>query len=341
MIAQTGLSPRQKAAIIVRLLLDEDEMVTLDSFNGDRQALLFEEMARMELIDRQTRDNVIEEFCESLDSVGVTFPGDLDGTLEIMSEKLSKDSSDRLRRLVMISGRGDPWPRILELPQEDIDSLAASESVELVAVMLSKLPVEQAAKTYTGMEPERARLLAQAMAMTRDISPQAMRRVGLVLAQAADALPRPAMETKASDRMGDMLNFANAELRDDVLEMLDQEDKEFAQDVRRAIFVFAHIPMRVEPKDIPRIVRDVNQQNLIRALSQTSREDAAAAEFILSNLSRRLAESLREEMDSLGSVRPQEAEAAANEIVVLIRRLAEEEELKLIPPKDEDDSAEG
>lgn len=335
MIAQTGLSPRQKAAIIVRLLLDEDETVTLDSFNGDRQALLFEEMARMELVDRQTRDNVIEEFCNSLESVGVTFPGDLDGTLEIMSDKLSKDSSDRLRRLVMISGRGDPWPRILELSPDDIEALASSEAVELVAVMLSKLPVEQAAKTYAAMDPERARLIAQAMAMTRDISPQSLRRVGLVLAQAADALPRPAMETKASDRMGDMLNFANAELRDGVLEMLDQEDEEFAQDVRRAIFVFAHIPTRVEPKDVPRIVRDMNQQILVRALCQTSDEDSAAAEFILSNLSRRMAETLREEIESLGSVRPQDAEAAANDVVVLIRRLAEEEELKLIPPKDD------
>ena len=147
MIAQTELSPRQKAAIIVRLLLDDDGGVTLDHFNGDRQALLFEEMAKMELIDRQTRDHVIEEFCEHLESVGVTFPGDLDGTLEIMSDRLSKDSSDRLRRLVMISGRGDPCPRIRELPHEDIQSLAENDAVELVAVMLSQLPVEQAATT--------------------------------------------------------------------------------------------------------------------------------------------------------------------------------------------------
>ncbi|MDP0928229.1 FliG C-terminal domain-containing protein [Paracoccus onubensis] len=335
MAVQTGLSPRQKAAIIVRLLLDDDDGVTLDNLNGERQALLFEEMARMDLIDRQTRDDVISEFCEHLESVGVTFPGDLDGTLEIMSDRLSKDSSDRLRRLVMMTGNGDPWPRILELSQEDIQSLADGEAVELIAVMLSKLPVEQAARTYTAMDPERARQVAQAMAMTRDISPQALRRVGLVLAQAADALPRPAIETKACDRMGDMLNFANADLRANVLEMLDEQDREFALDVRRAIFVFAHIPKRVEPRDVPRIVRDMNQQVLLRALSQNSGEEAAAAEFILSNLSQRMSENLRDEIASLGNVTPQDAEAATNEVVVLIRRLAAEGELTLIPPKDD------
>lgn len=112
MNTQTGLSPRQKAAIIVRLLLDDDAGVSLDEFDSDRQTLLVEEMANMELIDRRTRDDVITEFCDSLEAVGVTFPGDLDGTLAILADRLSDDTTDRLRRLVLMSGRGDPWPRI-------------------------------------------------------------------------------------------------------------------------------------------------------------------------------------------------------------------------------------
>src|SRR5690606_6810440 len=117
--------------------------------------------------------------------------------------------------------------------------------------------------------------------------------------------------------------------------MLDEQDREFALDVRRAIFVFAHIPKRVEPRDVPRIVRDMNQQVLLRALSQSSGEEAATAEFILSNLSQRMSENLRDEIASLGNVAPQDAEAATNEVVVLIRRLAAEGELTLIPPKDD------
>ncbi|WP_166461862.1 FliG C-terminal domain-containing protein [Paracoccus alkanivorans] len=336
MNTQTGLSPRQKAAIIVRLLLDDDAGVSLDEFDSDRQTLLVEEMANMELIDRRTRDDVITEFCDSLEAVGVTFPGDLDGTLAILADRLSDDTTDRLRRLVLMSGRGDPWPRITELPQEDIQTLADNEAVELVAVMLSQLPVEKAAATYSALERERARMVAQSMSLTRNIAPQALRRIGLVLAQAADALPRPAMETPASDRMGDMLNFASSELRDDILEMLDNEDAEFAVDVRRAIFIFAHIPKRVEPRDIPRIIREVDQATMLKALSQKSEEEAAAAEFILSNLSSRMADGLREEIADLGTISSEEAEAAANEVVATIRRLQMDGELKLILPKDDE-----
>lgn len=85
---QRSLTQRQKAAVIVRLLLDEedDEAVSLTRLNVDLQTLLAEEMAGMELIDRQTRDAVINEFCENLEAVGVTFPGNLDGTLEMLGE---------------------------------------------------------------------------------------------------------------------------------------------------------------------------------------------------------------------------------------------------------------
>ena len=93
------LSQRQKAAVIVRLLLDDDEASGLARLDSDSQTLVAEEMARMELVDRDTRDAVITEFCDRLESVGVTFPGNLDGTLAMLGARLSEDSVDRLRRL--------------------------------------------------------------------------------------------------------------------------------------------------------------------------------------------------------------------------------------------------
>lgn len=108
MTIQTGLNQRQKAAVIVRLLLDDDEASSLSRLDSESQTLLAEEMAGMELIDRQTRDAIITEFCDRLESVGVTFPGDLDGTLAMLGTQLSEDSTDRLRRRAVIQGRGDP-----------------------------------------------------------------------------------------------------------------------------------------------------------------------------------------------------------------------------------------
>lgn len=337
MAAQMGLSQRQKAAVIVRLLLDDDEVDSLGRLNGDSQTLLAEEMAGMEVIDRQTRDAVITEFCDRLESVGVTFPGDLDGTLAMLGGKLSDDSTDRLRRMAALSGRGDPWARIAALPGPSLLALAKSEAVELIALMLSKLPVAAATQTFTALPRDRARAVAQAMSMTGGVSPDALRRVGLVLLQAADALPRSALDTPATDKIGEILNFATADLRDEVLEALDGQDAEFAQGVRKAIFIFAHIPTRIAARDVPRIIREVEQPALLRALSATDDADAAAAEFILANLSQRMADGLREEREALGKVRAQEIEEGMTEVVAAIRRLESEGELVMIQPAEDED----
>ena len=224
MTGQTGLNQRQKAAVIVRLLLDDDEVAGLDRLNPNAQTLLAQEMAGMELIDRNTRDAVITEFCDRLESVGVTFPGDLDGTLAMLGARLSDDSSDALRRTAAITGQSDPWVRLCNLPKESLIALANAESVELVALMLSKLPVEAASATFIALPRDRARVVAQAMSMTSGVTPAALRRVGLVLLQAAEALPKPAIATPACDRMGAILTFATADLRDDVLGALDERD---------------------------------------------------------------------------------------------------------------------
>lgn len=332
----TGLNQRQKAAVIVRLLLDDDEVAGLDRLDSATQTLLAQEMAGMEVIDRNTRDAVITEFCDRLEAVGVTFPGNLDGTLAMLGQRLSEDSTDQLRRAAAITGKSDPWVRLCALPKDSLIALATSESVELVALMLSKLPVEAASATFLALPRERARAVAQAMSMTSGVTPAALQRVGLVLLQAAEALPKPAIPTPACDRMGAILNFATADLRDEVLEALDERDTEFADGVRKAIFIFAHIPARIEPRDVPKIVRELDQATLVRALAAPAEADAAAAEFILSNLSQRMADGLREEREALGKPRPKEVDEAMTDVINAIRRLQESNQLTLKLPQDEE-----
>lgn len=336
MKAQMMLNSRQKAAVIVRLLLDDDEATHLSRLDSEAQTRLAEEMASMDLIDRNTRDAVITEFCDQLEAVGVTFPGDLDGTLAMLGGRLSDDSTDRLRRLAAMSGRGDPWQRIAGLSRENMLSLANGESIEVVALMLSKLPVARASEIFTALPRERARAVAQAMSLTAAVSPEALHRVGTILLQAADALPRPAIDTPAADRVGAILNFATADLRDEVLESLEKEDQGFADGVRRAIFIFAHIPARIEPREIPRLVREVEQPVLVRALAASEPADAAASAFILSSLSQRMADGLREEIEGLGKLRARDYEDAKTEVIAAIRRLEAAGELTLIAPAEDE-----
>ncbi|AUH64334.1 FliG C-terminal domain-containing protein [Paracoccus zhejiangensis] len=339
MASTTELTARQKAAVIVRLLLDDEDQLPISELDAEVQALLAEEMAAMQLIDRSTRDAVITEFCEQLERIGLTFPGTLGATLELLGQQLSEDATDRLRRAAALSGRSDPWERVAALAVDRLVTLASSEAVEIAALMLSKLPVETSSEVFAGLPRERARAVALAMSMTGAVTQSALQRIGLVLLQAADSLPRPAIDSPATERVGAMLNFASSDLRDAILDGLDQDDADFAGGVRKTIFTFRHIPERIAPRDIPRITREVDNAVLVRALAGAKDNDAEAAIFILSNLPQRLAESLRGDMESAGAIRTRDAEAAMGEVVTAIRKLVDAGDLAFVPLPEDGETA--
>jgi len=336
---EPGLTPRQKAAVIVRLLLANGETLSLEQLDPASQAALAQEMALMGMVDRHTRDQVVAEFCDSLEQVGLTFPGGIEDTLDMLGDSLSRDITDRLRRRAAMTGQSDPWERIAALPPAQLAELALGEATEIAAVMFSRLPVPKAAQTLGLMPPLRARQIAYAMSMTGGIEAPALRRIGVALLQAAEALAAPALDGGPVERVGAILNFTPANTRDEVLTGLDQDDADFANEVRKTIFTWANIPQRIDPRDVPRIVREGDQASLLRALAGAKGKNAASAEFILASLSSRMAESLREEMAELTRLTDAEAEDAMAAMVSTIRRMEEAGDLFLIAGEASDDGA--
>lgn len=337
--AVPGLSPRQKAAVVVRVMLADGADLDLSRLPPELQAALAQEMAGMELVDRDTCDRVIAEFCDQLEAVGVTFPGSIDGTLDIIGAHLSADTNSRLRRIAALNGSADPWDRIAVLPSQQLAALARTEAVEVAAVMFTRLPIARASEVFGLLDPALARQIAYAMSLTAGIEAPALRRIGLALMRAVDALPRPAIEGQPVEKVGAILNFAPAPTRDAVLAGLDQDDADFAGRVRRTIFTWATIPRRIDPRDIPRVIREVDAATIAKALAGATGENAATVEFLLSGLSTRLADSMREEMEGAGKVTARDADEAMSAVVAAIRRMEQAGELFLIVEEDEDTGA--
>ncbi len=340
-IGKPELSAKQKAAVIVRLVLAEGEDMDLARLPTGLQTELAQEMALMGLVDRDTRNAIVAEFCDVLEAVGVSFPGDIDGTLDLLDGHLSPDTTDRLRRMAALNGTGDPWDRIATLSTHLLAELARNEAVEIAAVMFSKLPVPRAAEVFGLLDPELARQIAYSMSLTSMIEAGALRRIGQALIQAADAIPRSALEGKAVDKVGAILNFSPSATRDSVLAGLETDDAGFAGEVRKTIFTWAHIPARIDPRDIARISREVENTVLTRALAGAKGVNQPTVDFIMGGMSSRLAESMREEMEALGKVSTRDAEEAMDQVVAAIRRMEAAGDLFMIAqdPDDEDASA--
>ena len=326
------LSRREKAAIIVRLMLAEGAPMQLANMPEHMQASLAEQIGQMRAIDRTTLGAVVDEFTTELEELGLSFPDGIEGALTMMDGHISATAASRLRRLAGASAKADPWDRLMALPVERLLPALAQESAEVAAVMLAKLPVPKAAELLGKLPGDKARRVAYAVSITGNVDPETVRRIGLSLAAQLDNLPARAFDSGPVERVGAILNISPALTREDVLEGLELADADFAEQVRRAIFTFVHIPKRVLARDVPKVARIVDQPALVAALAAAAGhpDREATAEFILGNMSQRLAQALREEMTERGKVKDKDAEEAMNAVVMAVRQLEGAGELVLI-----------
>lgn len=325
-----AVTNRQKAAIVVRLLSSEGVKLPLADLSEDMQTALTSEIAEMRLIDRETMTEVVREFCEQLESVGLAFPGGLDGALNLLDGQLSPSAATRLRRMASGSSRADPWERLAGLSAEILAPVLEEESVEVGAVMLSKLSVSKAAELLGKLPGDKARRIAYAVSLTGNVAPDTVHRIGQALAAQLDSQPPRAFDVGPVERVGAILNYSASATRDSVLKGLDEDDAVFAEQVRKAIFTFANIPSRIDGRDIPKILRNVDQAVLVTALAGATGALQPAAEFVLTNMSQRMAASLRDEMANLGKVKDKDAEEAMGTVVAAIREMESAGEIFLV-----------
>ena len=336
-----SLDTTAKAAIVVRLLLNEGADLPLEELPEDLQARLTEQMGRMGLVDRVTLTSVVHEFADALDGIGLSFPKGLAGALMALDGKISAQTAARLRKEAGVRQAGDPWVRLRTLPANELSGMITAESTEVAAILLSKLDVARAAEVLGQLPGPLARRITFAISQTGGVTPEAVDRIGLSLASQLDDRPIQAFNDGPDERVGAILNQSTAATRDDVLTGLDETDAGFANSVRKAIFTFAHIPARLAARDVPKVIRVADPGDLVTALAAaTEGENAAAAEHLLSNMSTRMADNLREEVQEKGAVKTAEGEAAMNLVVGAIRELEQAGDLELIVP-DEDEEETG
>ncbi len=332
------LSRRQKAAIIVRLLLKEGANLSLADLPEAMQVELTHEMGAMRRIDRDTLNAVVGEFVAEVKDLGIAFPGGLEGALDTLQTALSPDCLRRIRQETGVQMRGDPWALVAKADVVDLVNILRAESVEIAAVILSKLPVPRSAEILGRLPGDLARRITYAVSATGGVAPETVRTIGHSIAEQLDARTPDAFDVAPVARLGAILNSSKEATRADILTGLDETDEMLAGQVRRTIFTFSDIPSRIEAKDVPKVVRAVDPKLLVVALAAAPELYPEAGDYLLENMSQRLATQLREDVAEAPRVKPIEREAALAAIVAAIREMEAAGELVMIEETEEENA---
>jgi flagellar motor switch protein FliG len=333
-----AMTRRRKAAIVVQMFIADGGTMPLADLPEPLQEILTGELALLRRLDRATMDAVAEEFAAELDAMGMTTPGNRDNAITALAGHLSPALADRLQSQLESVRNGDHWPIVADLPVPVLSRIMQSEGIEVCAVALSKLPVSKAAEVLAKTPGDRARRITYAMSLTADVTPDVVRRIGRALAQDYGRSAATAFEKAPVQRLGAILNSATTDTREDMLAGLGAKDPVFASDVRKAIFTFKDIAPRVKPTDIPTCIRSVDAAVLTTAMAAGLAGDddvVASAEYILANVSQRMATQMREDAAERGPIKKADAESAMAAVTTAVRDLVEGGLITLRDPEEE------
>jgi flagellar motor switch protein FliG len=335
------LTRQGKAALILRLLLGEGQGLSLADMPEETQIALAREMGRLGSVDKDTIDQVAGEFADHLEKIGLGPAGGVSKVIDGLADFLSPEVAERMRNEARNGPPPEPWAYVLSLELSELEPIMERETIETAAVVLSRLPVAKAAPLLGLLPGERARRIAYAVSRIGTIAPQTVALIGAALSRAYTRPAQSAFPDDPSQRIGDILNVATASTRDDLLADIASNDPAFAEKVRKAIFTFADIPMRVAGPDISKILRAVEGRDLATALAHaaaTGGADQAAVDHIFANLSQRMGEQIREEVKERGKVRKADGEQAQSAFVAAIRAAVDAGEIALREEEPEEES---
>lgn len=330
-----GLNPAQKAAVIIAALDPDQSEAMLRSLDADALQSFARAMTDLNAVPRAALEATIVEFLSTLSDRFITA-----GSREVKTILGRIMNAEDAERLVSRARGGETrtvWQELGDAPDADLAAFLAGEHPQTAAAILRQLPPAHAARLITRLDPAVATETVQRLSRVGEIDGPVMAlleegvREGFLVpfGRTGDRAPADAV-------IGAILDSMAGERREPIMKGLEETRPDFAAAVQKRMFTFDDIPARVDVKQMPVIARVVANATLRTALAHGRARGSATVDFILANISKRLADQINEELAEGLVVKSAEGEAAQSELVGAIRALAESGEITLILP-DEDE----
>ena len=334
-----SLTKSQKAAVIVHLLLREGADPGVARLSSALQRRLAKTLSSVGQVDKRALAAVASEFASQLDGENLLFPKDLRGAIRaldgVLSPNVVSDLASEMTGGTVDEIANSSWDALAAMDVDSLTALLRNESPEVIAIALSKLKPVRAAAVMQRMDPDKAIAISIAFASTTDVPTDTVSRIGLSLSGSSSVTVPKAFVGDPAERVGAILNAATSSDRARVLDALDETMPPFAARVRSAVFSWENIPDRMDPRDVPRILREIENDTIMKACNANPNEKVAA--FLLSSISKRLAAQMREQMEEGDRPKGQDVEEARIAIAAAIRAMEERGELVLLTNDETDD----
>ena len=327
------LSGKQKAAIFLVTLGSDISSEIFKHLREDEIETLTWEIARLENIEPEDRDMVLQEFQELMMAQDFITTGGIDYARELLEKSLgSQKAVDIINRLTS-SLKTRPFDFIRRTDPANLLNLIQQEHPQTISLILAYLEPAKASIILAQLPQEKQSDVAKRIATMDRTSPEILREVERVLDKKLSSLSQEDYAAAGGvESIVDILNLVDRTTEKSIIEQLEEEDPELAEEIKKRMFVFEDIVM-LDDRAIQRVLREVDTNELAKALKAV---DPEVQDKIFRNMSKRAASLLKEDMDYMGPTRRKDVEESQQKIVSVIRKLEEQGDIVIARSGEED-----
>lgn len=306
-----ALGPERSADIFKHLKEDEIEELTL-------------EIANTRSVSPQVKEDVLNEFYQICLAQQYIAEGGIGYAKELLDKALGEDRAKEVITKLTASLQVRPFEFVRKTDPSQLLNFIQDEHPQTIAMILSYLTSAQAALVIGALPPEKQADVAKRIALMDRTSPDVIKEVEKVLEKKLSSLVNQDYTIVGGvDAIVSILNTVDRSTEKHIMETLEIEEPELADEIRRKMFVFEDI-LSLDNRAIQTVLREVDNSELAIALKNANED---VQNCIFNNLSSRLATMIKEDMEYMGPVRLKDVEEAQQKIVNIIRKLEDTGEI--------------
>ena len=322
--APGGVSSREKIAVLMVSLGNEVAAEVYKKLDDPTIELITLEIANLRKVSPEIKLQVLKDAQEVLMAREFMARGGVDYARDVLERALGPERAQNLLARITASLQVRPFDFMRHTDAQQILSFIQGEHPQTIALILSYLDPSQAAMILSGLSPNLQAEVAKRIARMDRITPEVLREVERVLERKlSTVMGQDFTMAGGIDAVVALINSADRTTERNIMEYLEENDPELAEEIKKRLFVFEDI-IRLDDRSLQRVLREVDMKELGLALKGATEE--LRTKFF-KNMSKRAAEMLQEDMDYMGPVRVKDVEESQQKVVNIVRGLEEQGEI--------------
>lgn len=314
------LTGKQKAAILLISLGPDVSAEVYKHLTDEEIEKLSLEISSVQKVDSGLKDDVLEQFHQIAIAQDYISQGGVGYAKTVLEKAFGKQEAMNIINRLTSSLQVRPFDFARKADPQQVLNFIQGEHPQTIALILSYLDPEQSGQILSELEEDVQADIASRIATMESTPPDIITEIEQVLERnISSSLTEDYTQTGGIQAVVEVLNEVDRSTERTILDALQIQDPELAEEIKKRMFIFDDIVI-LDNRAIQRVIREVENEDLRLALRVASDE---VKDVIFKNMSQRMAETFKEEMEFMGPVRLRDVEEAQTRIVGTIRRLDE------------------